>query len=481
MALNGTNAAPGTTRPEREHGPLRRHAFITVLVLVAVFPLAIFTFTYWINKDAARSIVQRRLLKSVRNARRLNTRIESALAMAENLGHVDVLDVYQSSIDAATKLYDTYVTPAFKKMLEEIQPDDEMLDFAQLLDARGRLIVWFGEPGRHAKQGDVGVKQSDTSYMLLRKVEAAAKAGRRPVVSMAFPTRIGERIVGTMLVGLSFDRINKQVQAEMKENNGRALAISVVGSVLLAALGGYLLKLHDKAATLQSALDQRRHLAYVGTISAGLAHEIRNPLSSVKMNVQMIRDRLDKLNVDDRENLLRKIDRVSREADRLEESVSDFLVFAAPRPLRKQPADINAAVDSVVEFLSLQQEHAQTEKNYAPDLPDVEIDQDMFTEMLQNLIINAFQAAGDNGTVEVATFAEKNAIAVAVSDNGPGVPEDERERIFEVFHTTKQAGTGLGLNIAKRIAEEHEGTIVLEKSSRGGARFVVRLPLNSKR
>ena len=89
-------------------------------------------------------------------------------------------------------------------------------------------------------------------------------------------------------------------------------------------------------------------------------------------------------------------------------------------------------------------------------------------------------APGDGGRVEVETFAEKNEVGIAVSDSGPGVAEDEREKIFEVFYTTKRGGTGLGLNIAKRIAEEHGGGIALEESSLGGARFVVRLPMSNK-
>ena len=477
MASNGTNAASGSGHPERGPGYLRRHAFITVLVLVVIFPLAIFALTYWVNRGAARRLVEHRLLKSVRNAGRLHSRVGRVLALGASSGDVSVLDVRPPSDDTATKLYDTDVTLAFMNMLKEIQPDDEMLEFAQLLDAGGELIVWFREGGRHAKQGDIQVKQADNDDDLLRKVQAAVAAGRRPVVSMAFPTRIGEHIIGTLLVGLSFDRINSQIQAEMRANNIRALGISAVGSVLLAGLGGYLLKLHDRARILQLALEQRRHLAYVGTISAGLAHEIRNPLSSVKMNVQMIRDRVEKLDIDDRESLLRKIERVSRETNRLEESVGDFLVFAAPRPLKKRPANVNALVDSAVELLRQQQEIV---KSYSPDLPKVEIDQDMFTEMLQNLIINAFQATGGNGTVEVATLLENNRVALTVSDSGPGVPEDQREKIFEVFYTTKKGGTGLGLSIANRITEEHGGSIVLESSSLGGAQFVVRLPLNSR-
>ena len=481
MVSNGANSSPASDRPEGRHGSIRRHAFVTVLVLVTVFPLAIFALTYWLNKASARRMLDERLLRSIRNAAGLKGDVERSLAMAEALGYVNVLPDHGPMPDGTTKiLYKTYVTPAFKKTLEEIQPRDEMLDFATLLDARGEVIAWFRERGKQPRQGDIQVKPHDTHHMLLYKITQAASRNHRPVITMAFPTRIGKQIAGTLVIGLSFDRINQQIHNEMGENNRRALSISVAGSVLLAALGGYLLKLNDKARMLQSALEKRRHLAYVGTISAGLAHEIRNPLSSVKMNVHMLRNRLEGLDIEDKESLLRKIDRVSSEADRLEKSVGDFLVLAAPRPLHKQLSDVSAAVDSVVDFLGKAQEGVEVVKRHASALPRVEIDQDMFVQMLQNLVINALQAAGDGGRVEVETFAEKNEVGIAVSDSGPGVAEDEREKIFEVFYTTKRGGTGLGLNIAKRIAEEHGGGIALEESSLGGARFVVRLPLSNK-
>ncbi len=303
---------------------------------------------------------------------------------------------------------------------------------------------------------------------------------QEPMTSLNPVLTIGEQIAGTLVIGLSFDRIDRHIREEVNENNRRAFSISVVGSVLLAALGGYLLKLHDKARLLQSALERDRHLAYIGTISAGLAHESRNPLSSVKMNVQMIRNRLEKLPIEDKESLIRKIDRVGGEADRLEESVNDFLIFAAPRPLKKQLTDINAAIDSVVEFLRVAQQDINVTKQYDPALPQIEVDQDMFIQILRNLVINAQQAAGTGGKVEIATILEDNAVHIAVSDDGPGVPADKREKIFEVFHTTKKSGTGLGLNIARRIAEDHGGAISLEESSLGGARFVVRLPLAAR-
>ena len=466
-------------KPSARHSSIRRHAFVTVLVLVAVFPLAIFAFTYWINEVSASRKLDMALLRSVQNAMRLKNEVERALGMAEELGLVNVLPSYRTQPEnSETKLYETYVAPALKAKLEEIEPGDPMLHYAVLLEAQGNMLASFGAEARISRRGDVQAMPRDTAYSLAGRIRSIAKPAEQAVVTIAFPTRIGDQIVGTLIVGLSFHQINAQIKEEIGENNRRALSISMAGSLLLGALGWYLLKLNDRARMLQSALEREQHLAYIGTLSAGLAHEIRNPLSSVKMNVQMIRNRLEKATIDDKEGLLRKVERVDREVARLEDSISDFLVFAAPRPLQKKPADINAAVESVVEFIRQSEKGIEVSKLFDPDIPPVAIDDSMFAECLQNLLINAQQAAGAGGRVEVETGLEKGAVVIAVSDSGPGVPEQDREKIFEVFYTTKKGGTGLGLNIAKRIIEDHGGSVGVEASpTLGGARFVVRLPL----
>lgn len=459
-----------------KHGSIKRHAFITVLVLVAVFPLAIFAFTYWINRSAVSRTLDDRLMRSVRNAGALKSEVERALAMAWKAKLLDVHDAHTSLPDG-TAVYETYVTPALRKTLEEIEPVDPMLTFATLLNSRGNVIAGFGEQGMLSRRGDVQALRDDSTSTLVRRIREMEAVANSTIVTLAYPTLVNDRIVGTLVVGLSFSRINKQIEEEVSDNNRRALSISLAGSIMLAALGGYLLKLNDKTRTLQSALEREKHLAYVGTLSAGLAHEIRNPLSSVKMNVQMIRNKLGKVPLDDKENIMRKIERVNHEVDRLDKSISDFLIFAAPRPLRKKTVSLNATVEAAVEFVRKAEEGVELTTLLDPDLPPVQVDEDMFVELLQNLLINAQQAAGKGGRIEVETSLGKGFASVAVSDSGPGIPEKDREKIFEVFFTTKKGGTGLGLNIARRIAEDHGGSISLEASLLGGARFVVRLPL----
>jgi len=471
------NQQQGGAGPAVRHGSIKRHAFAAVLVLVTILPLAIFAFTYWINRVSAARKVEAGLLRSTQNALRLSHEVERALAMAKDLGLVNVEPSLQRLPDGS-ELYETYVTPALKTKLEEIEPGDPMLYYAVLLEARGNVIASFGEQREISRYGDVQAMPHDTAASLVYRVRMAARDSGRSVIAIAFPTHVGDDIAGTLVVGLSFSAINRQIQDEINENNRRALSISLAGSLALAALGWYLLKLNERARTLQSALEREQHLAYVGTLSAGLAHEIRNPLSSVKMNVQMIRNRLERLEIDDRESLLRKADRVEHEVARLEDSINDFLVFAAPRPLARKAVDINAAVESVVELIRQSEKDVDVAKLFDPDIPRLQVDESMLAECLQNLLINAMQAAGEHGKVEVETVLEKNAVCVSISDSGPGVPEPERDRIFEVFYTTKKGGTGLGLNIARRIVEDHGGSITVDASpTLGGAKFTVKLPL----
>jgi len=463
------------------HGSIRRNAFITVLVLIAFFPLAIFALTYWVNRASASRTLDERLQRSVQNAQRLKNEVERALSIAEDAGYVVVQPAYRPP-GGAPETYKTYVRPAFKQTLEEIEPGDEMLLFATLLDTRGNDIYSHGASDDRRLVGDVQVMPHDNELTLAANIRRKARETGNSVIRLAFPTTIGRTIAGTLVVGLSFEQINRQIHADMNENNRRALSISLAGSLLLAVLGAYLLRLNDRARMLQSALEREKHLAYIGTLSSGLAHEIRNPLSSISMNMQMIRRKISALDNAEKENLMTKIDRINRETDRLEESINDFLTFAAPKPLKKHPADFNAAVDSVVEFFNQGASEIEIIKDYDSSLPPIEIDYDMFTDMLQNLLINAGYAAGDGGTIEIQTFGERNNACVAVSDSGRGVAENAREKIFEVFYTTRKGGTGLGLNIARRIAEEHGGSITLEESSKlGGARFIVCVPLNGKR
>lgn len=222
----------------------------------------------------------------------------------------------------------------------------------------------------------------------------------------------------------------------------------------------------------QTELVKAERLAATGKLAASVAHEIRNPLTSLRMTVQMLA-----------EKSAQRGDPAEREAyavvlgeiERLALTVEELLTFARPRPAQRVPTDLNRLIAETVAFLGRQLQHAHVEVNVEaaggadalpPDLP---LDPNKVRQLLVNLILNAMQAIIRNGTVTLRTRwdgARKRA-CLEVADTGPGISAEVRERIFEPFVSTKAGGGGLGLAIAKQVVDEHEGTIVFETSNAG--------------
>jgi two-component system, NtrC family, sensor histidine kinase HydH len=227
-------------------------------------------------------------------------------------------------------------------------------------------------------------------------------------------------------------------------------------------------------------------LAALGQMSAGLAHEIRNPLGVIKGSAEMLSQKLAGA-----QPLAGELaGYISSEVDRLNALVARFLDFARPLQPETRPQRISEIVDRAIESVEHQypDAHVRVERNYAA-LPDVLVDDQLCERVFVNLIQNAFQsmtATDANGerALQLSTSAEnsngRKGVAVVVEDTGPGVPPELREQIFNPFFTSKKDGVGLGLAIVAKILDEHGGSIRLEDSPRG-ARFRVFLPSDPER
>ena len=215
-------------------------------------------------------------------------------------------------------------------------------------------------------------------------------------------------------------------------------------------------------------------------VARRLAHEIKNPLSPIAMSVETLRDAHRA-----RSPLLDEIfeestGAVLEEVQRLKKIVDEFSRFARlPPPALETVAPAELAAPLVALYAG-QQEGIRFRAAIDEGLPPVRADRDQILQVLHNLVRNAEQAVAGRGTVTLRIAAGDGGIAFAVEDDGPGVPPEDRERIFEPWFTTKEAGTGLGLAIARRIAEEHGGSLAAEDAPAGGARFVLRLPASTR-
>lgn len=238
-------------------------------------------------------------------------------------------------------------------------------------------------------------------------------------------------------------------------------------------------KLRDQADQIIEIEDQLRRadrLSALGELSAGMAHEIRNPLGSIRGTAEILRDGVA---ADDPK--LEFADILIREVDRLNKVLEDFLHFAKPAPVEQGRFFANQVVDDVLELT--RQQAARNSVEVKVDLADdIEVpgQGEQVKQALLNLVLNALQAMPDGGILEVSTRIFTNELHIRVSDNGPGIAQDDRDRIFNPFVTTRETGTGLGLAITQRIVQGHDGHIMLKSTPGQGATFILCLPLSSR-
>ncbi|MBI3003365.1 MAG: hypothetical protein HYY54_07095, partial [candidate division NC10 bacterium] len=220
-------------------------------------------------------------------------------------------------------------------------------------------------------------------------------------------------------------------------------------------------------------------LAAAGRVAAKMAHEVRSPISAIGLNVEMLEDIVAKCPgpmMGDADELLRGI---GAEVGRLAGLTDEYLTFA--RLPRARPAEdsVNEMVGELVAFLRPEAERRglALREECDPQIPLLPFDRDLVRRAVLNLVRNGIEATPRGGQVRVATRSDGGWVDVAVTDTGGGIAERHAPHLFEPFFTTKPRGTGLGLAIARQIAEEHGGALTWENDPGGGARFVVRLPL----
>ncbi len=245
------------------------------------------------------------------------------------------------------------------------------------------------------------------------------------------------------------------------------------------------------------ARDSER-LAELGSMTGGLAHEIKNPLSTISLNAGLLAEGITgaDLPLDQRDRLLRRLDALGREVERLGSILTDFLQFAGRVKLDKQPGDMVRIVSELSDFFDPQCDQNQIVlRTKLPDSPvPVHVDESLLKQALLNLMINATQAIsngtfnppggegaeGVRGELILRVEADKDEARVHVIDTGPGIEAQQLEAIFHPYVSHHAGGTGLGLSTARRIIEEHGGSLVAHSEVGRGSDFVVHLPLEKR-
>jgi two-component system sensor histidine kinase HydH len=238
-------------------------------------------------------------------------------------------------------------------------------------------------------------------------------------------------------------------------------------------------RLHQEKRELTRRTQVAEKLAAVGTLTAGLSHEIRNPLNAAGLQLSVLERRVRRLDTAQQPDLLEPLLLVKDEIRRLDQVLEDFLQFARPVQFTPRPVSIPevlAKVKSLFQTVA-DQRGVRLEQRCAEDLPAVAGDEGRLRQLLVNLTLNALDATPKGGVVSILCDREDREAVLKVEDDGPGIPADLLGRIFEPFFTTKPHGSGLGLPIVHAVVTQHGGTLTAENRAEGGARFTARLPL----
>ena len=221
--------------------------------------------------------------------------------------------------------------------------------------------------------------------------------------------------------------------------------------------------------------------AEIASLAGGLAHEIRNPLSTISMNLDLlVEDLVDSEEARDR-RMLDKLHTVQSECHHLEEILDAFLQFARVGSLELLPVNLNNLVTSFLDFYRPQADEAGIDisPHLEPGLPNIGGDDAVLRQMLMNLCRNAAEAMPEGGRLEIQTAVDNDHVALVVIDNGHGIDSAARERMFETFFSTRPSGSGLGLPTVRKIAQAHHGTITCESEPGQGTKFTIRLPIDT--
>ncbi len=233
---------------------------------------------------------------------------------------------------------------------------------------------------------------------------------------------------------------------------------------------------------LSDEILKTKTLSTLGAFAAELAHEIKNPLNA--MNLQMLLlereiQKMHKISGKSKEELLEIASIVRNELNRLSEFVGECLHFSRTGELNKSRVDIREILEEIISLIMPQAQlnGIEIELDVVSELPKISVDKDKIKQAILNIFINGVEAMPDGGRLLVSAKQNGHEILISCQDTGVGIPDEIRDKIFNLFYTTKDGGTGIGLSFAQNIINAHGGTIRLEPSSRG-TRFTVAIPLN---
>ena len=336
----------------------------------------------------------------------------------------------------------------------------------------------------HTDPGLINQRQDDP---LLRQITASGEPVRRMVegsdgtrhYDVVKAIKVNGSDLGYLEIGLSLKSMEVAWQRSLRSMLVFGLAIVVVGILGMAAIFYNQQGHWQRVKSLEAEITRQERLSELGNLAATVAHEIRNPLNSVSMGLQRLKAEFSPSR--DQDEYARFLNLIQGEVHRLNAIVEQFLSLARPLSLKREEIAMDGFLTELITLAAgdAAAANVRIDLKVAPGLSPLDADPNYLKQLLLNLILNGVQAMPAGGTLTVVADADKDHLRLTVADQGTGIERQALAKIFEPYFTTKPNGSGLGLSIARWIAEAHGGKITVESAPGQGSRFQVLLPFRA--
>ncbi len=315
-------------------------------------------------------------------------------------------------------------------------------------------------PRSYVKLFELGSEISDEDSSVITKISENGnseikKRGKDAIAFWCIPVIVEEQVVGTLTIDKASDEFSAEDDQQL---------LTIVASIIAQRV---------KIQQTIEALVESERLATLGRLVRTIAHEVRNPLSSIRLGTQLLQQTTESESDEYAEIIIKEVDRLNR-------FIEQLLAFSKPAMEFAKPCDIHELLTDSLSICEteLQRYAIQVVTKYQSPYPKVNVNPDGITQVLLNLFYNAIEAMEAGGTLTLRTEYRKaeKLVYISVQDTGPGILPDEVPQLFHPFYTTKQKGTGLGLYISRKILEEHNGSIDVKAGLAVGAAFIITLP-----
>ncbi|MGQ9560341.1 MAG: PAS domain-containing sensor histidine kinase [Candidatus Oleimicrobiaceae bacterium] len=418
---------------------------------------------------------------------------DCATARAFRSGHVEQTNVEWRNGNGQTRYFQIIATPlrgadgATHQVLELVR---EVTDIRELERQVGTQQEFLQAVSNDSADAIIGL---DSHYRIIFWNKGAEAIFEYPAFDilrkhLTVLTPAGSerrKRLRRLLAQLRRDRYIRNIETVLTTKSGRDVPVDVTLSTIRDQEGrviGYSSVIRDvsERKRLEEKVLQAERLATVGRMAAKVAHDIRNPLSSISLNVELLGDEVANLSQASNEEIRELLTSIASEVDRLAQMSQEYLEFARIPKLKLQLTDANQLFAELLKRSSpeLAAKGIAVSTHYCEHLPPIRVDRAQMYRALQNLLRNAIEAMPNGGSLTLRTDRDGDWVVMRMADTGVGIEEHELPKIFEPFHSTKEFGTGLGLTITRHVVEEHGGQVSCSSQMGVGTEFTILLPVN---